>query len=609
MNERVTYLAAPEVQSSRTQPLGDDSVQLSEINSFVKRHSLTISACSVAGLALAGLYLGSVEPSYTATTQILIDPKAPPLLEAQSRELQVSLGTAELESQMEVLRSVTIGTMVIDDLNLLKDPEFQGNEPSALVVLTHRTLDALREFNLIDADEANEWRATILDKIGPEVAPSDEPPSEFERTQVALEHYRTNLDVSRMGMSHVLEISFSSKDPDKAARIANAITDAYTREQLQSKIAAAQQGHAWLEQRLNELRRQLNVATNAVQAFRVTHDYRIPEVNEPQSADATVERPTLEELEATAATYETMYESVLQAFTSSMQHQSYPYSVMRVIGSASRPLSKSWPRSKLVLVFGALAGMLFGVGLAFVRNVSDRRLRSSVHVRKELGLECLAEVPRLGGAFAARRHLKQVLRSPQSPFSQNLRKARHAIACGAGGGIVAPRCLGVTSVLPGEGKTTTASNLAILSTLSGCRTLVIDADFEGTAITRAFAGAGLPRFEDEFDSGDPRRSIVEVPGLFDLLPGSDALLAGSDNGPGPNRITATFKLLLDIYDQVIVDFSAGMAAEDTLGLTRQLDGLVIVVEQNRSSSDVVLELARSWRLARVPITGVVLTKL
>jgi uncharacterized protein involved in exopolysaccharide biosynthesis len=88
MNERVTYLAAPEVQSSRARPLGDDFLQPSEILSFVKRHSLTISTCSVAGLALAGLYLGSVEPSYTATTQILIDPKAPPLLEAQSRDLR-----------------------------------------------------------------------------------------------------------------------------------------------------------------------------------------------------------------------------------------------------------------------------------------------------------------------------------------------------------------------------------------------------------------------------------------------------------------------------------------------------------------------------------------
>ena len=609
MNERVTYLAAPEAQLSRGRPFGDDNLHPGEILSIAKRYSLTIGTCSVAGLALAGIYLGSVEPSYTASTQILIDPKTPPLLEAQSRELKVSLDTAELESQMAVLRSVTIATMVIDELNLLEDPEFHENEPSALVVLTDTVLDGLRGFDLIAAEEADAWRAGIVETIAPEVAPSDEPLSEFERTQAALEHYRKQLGVSRLGVSYVLDIRFSSKDPEKAALIANAIADAYTREQLQSKIAAAQQGHAWLEQRLNELRRQLNVATNAVQAFRATHDYRIPAVKEPQSANAAVESPTLEELEATAATYRTMYESVLQAFTSSMQHQSYPYSVMRVIGSASRPLYKAQPRTKLVLAFGALAGMLFGVGLAFVRNVSDRSLRSSADVRKDLGLECLAEVPRLGGVFAATRRLKQVLWSPQSPFSQSLRKARHAIALGAGGGKDAPRCLGVTSALTGEGKTTIASNLSILSTLSGCRTLLIDADFEGAAMTRAFAGSGLSRFGDELDSGDPRRNIIEVPGLFDLLPASHARFAGSDNGSGPNSVAETFKLLLETYDQIIVDFPADVVDEDTLGHTRQLDGLVIVVEQNRTSSDAVLELVRSWRLARVAITGVVLTKL
>lgn len=608
MNERVTYPAAPEVQHSRATAFGDDILHPAEILSFARRYSLSISTCSMAGLALAGLYLGSVEPTYTASTQILIDPKTPPLLEAQSRELKVSLDTAELESQMAVLRSGTIATMVIHELNLLDDPEFQGNEPSALVVLTDTVLGGLSGFGFIGAEEADAWRADIMEMVNLESESADEALSGFERSQIALEHYGQKLSISRAGLSYVLDIRFSSRDPDKAARIANAITDAYTREQLQSKIAAAQQGHTWLEQRLNELRRQLNVATNAVQAFRATHDYGIPAVKKPDSADAMVEGPTLEELEATAATYRTMYESVLRAFTSSMQHESYPYSMMRVIGPASRPLNKSQPRTKLVLAFGALAGMLFGVGLALVRNASDRSLRSIADVRNELGLECLAGVPRLRRASAATR-LKQVLRSPQSPFSRQLRKARHAIAFGGGGGKEAPRCLGVTSALAGEGKTTIASNLAILSTLSGCRTLMIEADVGRAAITRAFAGSVLPRFEDELDSGDPRRNIVEVPGLFDLLPASHGQFAEPDNGSGPNRVGQIFKMLLETYDQIIVDLAAGMVTEETLGYARQLDGLVIVVEQNRTSSNAVLELARSWRLARVPITGVVLTKL
>jgi uncharacterized protein involved in exopolysaccharide biosynthesis/Mrp family chromosome partitioning ATPase len=608
MNERVTYLPAPEAQSSRARPLGDDILQPADILSFVKRYSLTISTCSVAGLALAGLYLGSVEPSYTASTQILIDPKTPLLLEGQSMELRVPLDTAELESQMAVLRSVKIATMVIDDLNLLDDPEFKGDEPSPVVVLTDTVIAALLEFGFIARERADQWRTDILQLVSPEDDPSDEPVGEFERTQIALAHYQRNLRVSRLGMSYVVEMRFNSKEPEKAARIANAISDAYTREQLQSKIAATQQGHAWLQQRLNELRRQLNVATNAVQAFRATHDYGIPAVKEPQSAESALESPTLEELEATAATYRTMYESVLQAFTSSMQHQSYPYSVMRVIGPASRPLNKSHPRTRLILIFGGLVGMLFGVGLAFVRNVSDRSIRSSVHVRNELGLECLAEVPRVGGVLAARRRLKQVLRSPRSAFSQSLRKVKHAIFFSAGSWTKTPRCIGVTSALPGEGKTTIAGNLAILSTLSGCRTLVIDADFEGASITRSLAGGCQPRFQEELDIDDPRSSIVEVPGLFDLLPATRSHFAGSDNDPSPDRMARIFKQLLDSYDQVIVDFPAGMLAEDTLAHTRRLDGLLLVVEQNRTPSDTVLELARWWQLAGVAITGVVLTK-
>ena len=136
--------------------------------------------------------------------------------------------------------------------------------------------------------------------------------------------FQSKLGVNRVSVSYVIEISFTSRDPEKAARIANATADAYVREQLLSKIAAMEQGNEWLEARLNELRRKLNAATQAAQAFRARHDYSIPEgaptdrtaITGEAGADK-FEAPTLEELEATADTYRKLYGSVLEAFTSS----------------------------------------------------------------------------------------------------------------------------------------------------------------------------------------------------------------------------------------------------------------------------------------------------
>ena len=197
--------------------------------------------------------------------------------------------------------------------------------------------------------------------------------------RIALAIFQSKLAVNRVSVSYESrQISFNSRDPEKAAQIANATADAYVREQLLSKIAAMEQGNEWLEARLNELRHKLNAATQAAQAFRARHDYSIPDGAPTDTATITgetgasePEAPTLEELEATADTYRNLYGSVLEAFTSSMQHKSYPYSLVRVITPASAPFSKTSPRTKVTLVFGALAGLLLGVGFAIARQSLD----------------------------------------------------------------------------------------------------------------------------------------------------------------------------------------------------------------------------------------------
>jgi uncharacterized protein involved in exopolysaccharide biosynthesis/Mrp family chromosome partitioning ATPase len=612
MNEHVTYLGRSEPQSYLARPPGDDIIHPGEISRFVKHHLLSIIICVGISVVLAGLYVGSVEPTYTARTQILIDPKTPPLVESQSRELKVSLDTAELESQMTVLRSGMIAKMVIDDLDLQQDPEFQEGEPSRLVVLTDTFLDAMRKLQLLDEAGAELRRSEILGRIGPE---NDDAPiqslSQSESTQIAMERFQRKLGVSRVSMSYVIEITFNSKDPEKAARIANAIAESYTREQVQSKIAAAQQGNRWLEHRLEELRKQLNFATKAVQAFRATHDYRLPAVKDSPSGDAltVVESPTLEELETAAAAYRTMYESVLQAFTASVQHQSYPYSVMRVITPASPPMKKSQPRSKLILAFGGLVGLLGGVGLAFIRNFSDRSIRSGIQVRKELGLDCIAELPRIKGAFVDWRRLRHVYETPRSLFSQHLRQLKNVITLSGDGGTEAPRCIGVTSAMPGEGKTTIVSNLATLSTLSGRRTLVIDADVEGATITKVLGGGCLGGSCETLRAGEPPCDrIVEVPGLFDLLPATHDRCAGPGDDPGAHRVPELLDQLADEYELTIVDLPAGLTDDHILAYRSLLHGVVVVAESGRTSADAVLDLIRSLRLARVAIIGVVLTK-
>ena len=85
---------------------------------------VAIVSCVGLGLLGAGFYVATTEPIFVARTQILIEPRIPQLLQQQMAEVTLSLDTAQIESQIAVLQSEKIATMVITELELLDDPKF-----------------------------------------------------------------------------------------------------------------------------------------------------------------------------------------------------------------------------------------------------------------------------------------------------------------------------------------------------------------------------------------------------------------------------------------------------------------------------------------------------
>src|SRR5262245_63724794 len=124
----------------------------------------------------------------------------------------------------------------------------------------------------------------------------------------------------------------------------------------------------------------MNAAALQAQEFRAKRDYRISPRREPGTEGAAAgagesaetHQNTLEELDSTAQTFRRIYESYLSAYTESVQKQSYPISNARVITEATAPTTKSYPRTKLILLFGGLMGALAGFGIAFCRAQLDR---------------------------------------------------------------------------------------------------------------------------------------------------------------------------------------------------------------------------------------------
>ncbi|UPJ78948.1 polysaccharide biosynthesis tyrosine autokinase [Bradyrhizobium sp. 183] len=212
---------------------------------IIRRQFPTIVAIVSACVILALLYLFTAAPQFTSTAAMVIDTRKVQLFQQQSVLGDIAVDSATIETQVEILKSENISLAVIRDLHLIDDPEFTGGGGGVL--------------------------GSILGFVGG-LFSDGHASSEFELTRKALERFATNRTIKRLGLTYVMEIGYTSKDPSKAAKIANAIADAYIVDQLEAKYQATRRASVWLQDRIKELRTQASAAQKSVVDFKTANN-------------------------------------------------------------------------------------------------------------------------------------------------------------------------------------------------------------------------------------------------------------------------------------------------------------------------------------------------
>jgi uncharacterized protein involved in exopolysaccharide biosynthesis len=309
------------------------------IYEFLKANRYTVGVPLVVAALLMSLYILAAKPMYTAATHLLIDANLPQILPEQSRDYRAQLDAAQVDSQIAILRSDEIAMIVINKLQLLSDPEFLE-------------------------------RASFFGAVTPSY-------SSKTQTRLVMDVFQSELQIRRQGRSYVLEVSYRSEKPEKAAQLADATVEAYIDDQLRAKADAAKQGSQWLEGRIEALRAQVNAAAVKVLEFKAKRDYRMPTdgsaLGDRIEAGKALPQFTLDELESTAQSYRKIYESYLQAHADAVQRHSYPVSNARVIMRITP--YKSHPKVVLLLSFAMVLGALLGIGIAIVRQARGAQAR------------------------------------------------------------------------------------------------------------------------------------------------------------------------------------------------------------------------------------------
>ncbi|MET3648520.1 GumC family protein [Phyllobacterium ifriqiyense] len=228
-------------------------------------------------------------------------------------------------------------------------------------------------------------------------------------------------------------------------------------------------------------------------------------------------RVQLGELESRANTYRQMYQSLMQQLISALQQESFPVGDSRLVSAAAIPLGKTWPKGSLVLALASVLGGLAGLAYSAVREVSDRRIKTESRLRRELGLNSLGTLPFVSARAISKGNpqeqyqlLNFVLDHPNHLFSDAVRNTKASLDLimrrqGA-------KVVGITSALPGEGKTTVASNLAQLYAATGSRTMLIDTCAANPTLTRLFTTMTKPHQAISTDVVENHRKIEATEG-------------------------------------------------------------------------------------------------
>ena len=612
VNRNVEQVEPP---SAATQP----SHVLHIAINFIRRQYVVIAIAVALTTLLGVVYLMTTPPSFTAFARMLIDTRKQQVMFPQQPMTWDFMESGMVASQVEVLKSENIARAVVKENHLTEDPDIVG--------------------------PGNDLWGTVTAAIFG--APPPEVRSETELTKRAIGAVMGGVTAKRVGLTYVIEVGFQSKSPGGAAQIANAVVEAYIRDQLDAKFQATGRATAWLQDRIAELKEQSASAERAVEDFkeknnmisadgRLVNEQRVGELSSQlvlakkrtaeaqarfdriqtilrgdtvdatvtdslnnivvsklrekylddankeadwsarfgpnhlaavnlrnqmkgilasireelvrlgetyksdleiaklnqeaaekelagavaQSQEANQVKVTLRQLESSAKTYRSQYDSLLQKYTETQQQQSFPITEARMI-TAAEPGFKSSPVTSRVLSFAILGGLLLGAGIGWLREFWYRVFRTNKQVEAILGKDSIALLPRLPKTKKPRRDQPTgsqsddprmvarghdlswtVIEAPFSRYAEEVRSIKLAIDVNRG--VETNKVVGFTSSMPEEGKSTTSTAVALLAAQANARVILIDCDLRNPALSRHLA---------------PRATI----GLLEVLSGNASL--------------------------------------------------------------------------------------
>lgn len=621
-----------------------DEIDLVSIFRLLWRGKLLIVATVGVAVALGGLYAFVLaKPIYRATSVVMLETRQSAGIGLESVLGALSSDNSTVNTEVQVLQGRRLFGRVVDALDLVQDPEFNSRLASP------GFLTSLRQGLTGGASGETPDPAQVRDSV----------------VSVLLD----GVSIRNVPNSLVFEITVTTGSAVKSALIADKLAELYIDDQLRVRFEATTIATAWLTEQVATQKAAFEAADAEVRAFRSSTSVidaetlaaldrqlkdmrRRIEQGEQQrrDLDATISRneagsppahleqlqrerarineqvlalieaektlamefdaqaaewTQLEQLIRDAEASRLLYEHFQTRLKETAAQQGINQADSRILSEAVVPSAAAAPRKSLVLVLSAFMGLVIGTGVVLLREMLANRIRSASELEEMTGRTVLTQVPKIPGR-TRRDTIAYLMRNPASAPAEAIRNLRTSLLFSASD--IPPRVIALTSSVPGEGKTTTAVALAQNLTALGKKVLLIEGDVRMCML-------------DSFSEGDqaPMPSIVDVlagrvsmagavratPGIGDAIFGMKTATNAADLFAGP-----AFARLIEearaAYDMVLVDTPPVLAVPDVKIIARQTDGILFVVQWDRTTREQIAEALHQLDSLKLPVLGLIL---
>jgi succinoglycan biosynthesis transport protein ExoP len=322
----------------------------------------------------------------------------------------------------------------------------------------------------------------------------------------------------------------------------------------------------------------------------------------------------LQALQRTAQTYRDLQQNFLTRLQQAQQQGTFPVSAARIIQEATPSYTPSSPKKLNALIFGIMGGLVLGAGIGFLRETADRSVRTGGAVTEEIGVGFLGYIPSmrergpLNPQAKGRDMLRYVALYPHSLAAGTIRNTRVTIDL-ATGGAGQGRVVAVVSAREGEGKTTTAANLAVHLAKGGARVLLMDLDLVHPSLTKSFGLQTAPSVIDVLD----RRIELERAYRHEEDTGVTVLGAGEGGESNADLLAspalqAVLARTRQEFDYVVLDTPPLGAVAETRVLLKVVDAAVCVIAWGATDIRAIQGALMPSLRSGIFFAGAVLTK-